>query len=527
MVLAANCNVSNKIGLGVVIMRRLLVLFMMLFAAYPAEAQKRPLGYAAAASQFEALAVEQRIRLQVLLTASGYWPAVPNVNFNGRLFEAIANFQRENNYYPNGQIDQMQFRHLADAAAPLLNLWGFRSVSHPFRSARLWIPFGLGLRPERSKEGWVYKEPTNRVQIGFIHFAQTRVDQGFDALVRRKIADGATIHYKILKDDFLVISASTADGTDQYIRFHNDGSGSTGFMLMWASKAARDMHIERVATLMSASLWADRTGAAFIDPPGQEAGSSVARAPYEPPPAPTPVPTPSPNANAASLDASTAPERSKPDDDEEGPTSGTGFFVSKEGHLLTNAHVVEACTKGILVTTEGQQPTFAYLMKVDKTNDLALLKTTVAPSRVASFRTGVRLGEGIAVFGYPFAGVLSTSGNFTLGNVTALSGLGDDSRHLQISAPVQAGNSGGPLLDENGNMVGVVVSKLNALKVMVATKGEIPQNVNFAIKASVASAFLESNGISPATGTVGETKVNPADLADQAKAMSAYIVCDK
>lgn len=134
-------------------------------------------------------------------------------------------------------------------------------------------------------------------------------------------------------------------------------------------------------------------------------------------------------------------------------------------------------------------------MKVDKTNDLALPRTTVSSSRVASFRTGVHLGEGAAVFGFPCASVLSTSGNFTLENVTALTGLGDDSRHLQLSAPVQAGNSGGTLLDENGNMVGVAVSKLNALKVMVAIKEKIPQNVNFAIKTSVASAFLENNGL--------------------------------
>ena len=98
-------------------MRRLLVLTVMLLAAVPAVAQKRPPGNAAAAIQFEALTVEQRLWLQVLLTAAGYWPAVPNVNFNGRLFEAITTFQRESNDYPNGQIDQMQSRHFADAAA--------------------------------------------------------------------------------------------------------------------------------------------------------------------------------------------------------------------------------------------------------------------------------------------------------------------------------------------------------------------------------------------------------------------------
>jgi serine protease Do len=499
-------------------MFRLFALILMLLAALPAAAQKRPPGYASAASQFESLTVEQRIRLQVLLTTSGYWPAVPNVNFNGRLFDAISTFQRGNGYYPTGLLDERQLSHLIDVAAPLLAQWGFREVKHPFRSAQIWVPFGLGLRPTRTKEGWEYKDPTGRIHIGFLYFDGTTVDQAYERTVRNMTAQGTTIHYKILKDDFTVVSATTVGGVDQYIRYHSDGYGSVGFVLSWKSEEARDLHIERVATLMSASLWANQTGAPFIAPPGRASQPEVARAPE---------PAPAPSAPAATQ--TTVPESSRADDDDDnsGPSSGTGFFVSKEGHVLTNAHVVEACTKGLLVTPEGQQPSLAHVMKADRTNDLALLKTTILPTRVASFRVGARLGEGIAVFGYPMAGVLSTSGNFTLGNITALTGLGDDSRHLQISAPVQGGNSGGPLLDESGNAVGVVVAKLNALKVMVATKGEIPQNVNFAIKASVASAFLESNSISPMMGSANETKINPADLADQAKAVSVYIICNK
>jgi serine protease Do len=129
----------------------------------------------------------------------------------------------------------------------------------------------------------------------------------------------------------------------------------------------------------------------------------------------------------------------------------------------------------------------------DATNDLALLATGLTPSRVAGLRTAIRLGEGVEAFGYPLTNVLASAGNFTLGNVSALAGMGDDSRYLQISAPVQPGNSGGPLLDQSANIVGVVSAKLNALNIMVATKGDIPQNVNFAIKASVVANFLQTN----------------------------------
>ncbi|MFV3492931.1 trypsin-like peptidase domain-containing protein, partial [Mycobacterium tuberculosis] len=93
-------------------------------------------------------------------------------------------------------------------------------------------------------------------------------------------------------------------------------------------------------------------------------------------------------------------------------------------------------------------------------NDLAVLKVAGPAERSLPLRPSIRLGEGIAAFGFPHSDLLATTGNFTLGNVTALAGLRDDSRYLQISAPVQSGNSGGPLLDGSGNVVGVVTAKL-------------------------------------------------------------------
>ncbi len=106
--------------------------------------------------------------------------------------------------------------------------------------------------------------------------------------------------------------------------------------------------------------------------------------------------------------------------------------------------------------------------------------------------------------------LLATSGNFTTGAVTALARIGDDSRFYQISAPVQPGNSGGPLLDENGNLIGVISSKLNPFNEIKA-QGDIPQNVNFAIKASVLANFLQDNSIKFAIGEAtqamkGETR---------------------
>lgn len=208
---------------------------------------------------------------------------------------------------------------------------------------------------------------------------------------------------------------------------------------------------------------------------------------------------------------------------EEGGGSGTGFFVSSEGHVLTNHHVVEGCRR-LKVIRPLSPPIPAILVADDPTNDLALLQTVTQPAEVPPLMLRTRVGEKIYVFGYPLVGVLATSGNFTDGLVTASAGLGDDTRMMQISAPVQPGNSGGPLLDQHGNVVGVIVSKLNALKLASVTN-DLAQNVNFAIKASVAVNFLDANGVH-GSASPKNAALEPATLAEKAKGFTVRVNCD-
>jgi S1-C subfamily serine protease len=201
--------------------------------------------------------------------------------------------------------------------------------------------------------------------------------------------------------------------------------------------------------------------------------------------------------------------------------SGTAFFVSRNGNVLTNAHVVESCRQ-ISVNTEGQSGA-AKILARDERNDLALLATDLHPAQTANWRLQARQGEDIVVYGFPLTGVLASGGNVATGNVTALAGLADDSRFLQISAPVQPGNSGGPLLDRSGTVVGVVVAKLNALEIASVT-GDIPQNVNFAIKASVAAAFLDAQRVAHPEGG-GAGALSTPDIAERAKAFTVQVIC--
>lgn len=206
-------------------------------------------------------------------------------------------------------------------------------------------------------------------------------------------------------------------------------------------------------------------------------------------------------------------------------TSGTGFFVSRDGLVLTNEHVVDGCAS-IRVTDREGATAPATLASSDKANDLALLRTRIVPREIAALRKApVELGEGVAAFGYPLASVLSSSGNFNRGDVSATEGMKDDTRHMQISIPVQPGNSGGPVVDYYGNVVGVVRHKLDAMMV-AAVSGDIPQNVNFAIKEFAVRVFLESKEVEVVEGHTGGPELKPTELADRARSVSVFIRCE-
>jgi serine protease Do len=210
-----------------------------------------------------------------------------------------------------------------------------------------------------------------------------------------------------------------------------------------------------------------------------------------------------------------------------GTSQGTGFFITSNGHILTNAHVVKGCT-----TVDLQQPGGVVhsgrVMATDGQNDLAVIITDMKPPAVAAFRTDVRLGENIAVFGFPLGDRLSTSGNFTVGYVSALAGMKDNSSEIQISAPIQPGSSGGPVFDNHGNVVAVIVATATTA-IMANTSGEtpsvMPQNINFAIKTAIALAFLNSNAVNPDAQIDTKSSLDTAEIAERAKARTVKIMC--
>jgi uncharacterized membrane protein (UPF0127 family) len=206
-------------------------------------------------------------------------------------------------------------------------------------------------------------------------------------------------------------------------------------------------------------------------------------------------------------------------------SSGSGAVIGSQGEILTNAHVVEGCV-AITVRFSTGNSEAAVLVARDEKNDLAVIRSKTFISSVAAFRDGapLRAGDTVVALGYPLSGLLATNANLSVGNVSALAGLGDDSRYVQISAPVQPGNSGGPLLDDNGHLVGIVTAKLNAVRIAKFT-GDIPQNVNFALKGEVVRTFLDSKGMAYRKAP-SDQHLSPADVGDIARPFTVHLQCE-
>ncbi len=180
--------------------------------------------------------------------------------------------------------------------------------------------------------------------------------------------------------------------------------------------------------------------------------------------------------------------------------TGTGFAVSPDGYFLTNEHVVRDCHRFAAASALDQFD--LRVVFADPVNDLALMKADRPADGVVRFRDPIAIapGEDVVTLGFPLSGLLGANPQVTTGAVSALSGTANDTRLVQFTAPIQSGNSGGPLFDGHGLVIGVISAKLNAESVHRLT-GDIPQNVNFAIKAAVARSFLDAAGLAPVLAT--------------------------
>jgi S1-C subfamily serine protease len=175
--------------------------------------------------------------------------------------------------------------------------------------------------------------------------------------------------------------------------------------------------------------------------------------------------------------------------------TGSGFAVGR-GYYLTNNHVVPAMGHPTVYDRGDALPVTVALR--DQANDVALLRVSdsskaAGPQHEGGLTFGdpstVKQGDRVWTLGFPLTNVLGQKPILTEGTISSTYGFGEDPRLFQVSVPIQPGNSGGPLLNERGEVVGLAVSTINAAKIFQVT-GMMPQNINFAVKVTYAKSLL-------------------------------------
>jgi S1-C subfamily serine protease len=185
--------------------------------------------------------------------------------------------------------------------------------------------------------------------------------------------------------------------------------------------------------------------------------------------------------------------------------TGTGFLFGSQDYIITNYHVVKGTSEVKVKFTNGESIN-AEVVARDTQNDIAVLKLTKSPSfqsREMKFgdSSRVRMGDEVFTIGYPHIGIMGLKPKYTKGVISAVTGIKDDPTVFQTTVPIQPGNSGGPLFNDKGEVVGLTTSSLSLLA--IESMGAIPQSVNYAVKSSfvkntistIPEALLSNRGI--------------------------------
>ena len=204
-------------------------------------------------------------------------------------------------------------------------------------------------------------------------------------------------------------------------------------------------------------------------------------------------------------------------------SSGTGFFVSSNGVIVTCAHVIEDADRVAVKIGDQEYP--AQVVAMDNETDLAILRINYANPyhfRLTRF-DAVNLGDKVFVLGFPLSDILGSDIRLTDGIVSARSGINADATYFQISAPIQPGNSGGPIFNESFEVKGVAAHKLSDMSTLVSS-GVIPQNINFGVKSDFIYTLSNASPVSlRAGGERGGISIGNGNITTMNQAISATV----
>ncbi|MBG6209248.1 S1-C subfamily serine protease [Labrenzia sp. EL_126] len=445
--------------------------------------------YAQSKEWFYSQSYEDRIATQLLLIFTGDYVAIVDATFGKRTYEAVLKFQNRHGFATDGALDQREADKLWAEGGAVMNKLGFEFRDEPSSGVTLGIPESLFSSVAPTRRGFRWEAKDRLVELETLKIPHYETD--YRKLYDRLSSESRTrqVEYKLLRNDYFIVSGKTK-GKNFYLRLFRTNGDTRGFSLSWDDGLG--VLMDRVAVAMSNSL-------AFYD------GSSQANLPSSPRPSSPPVSSP-PKKGAAKRTSS----------------SGSGYFISEDGHVGTNAHVIEEC-RNISVAGFGR----ATITKMDNANDLAIIHViTQKQYAVAKFRPlPVRRGEEVYVLGFPLGALLGNNLTISEGIVSSLAGIRGDVRHFHLSAPVQPGNSGGPVLDASGSIIGTVVAKLDAMATLELA-GTLPENINFAVRGNMMAALMASVNVEPTySSSEAGTIKNAADIASEAENFTVQITC--
>jgi S1-C subfamily serine protease len=304
----------------------------------------------------------------------------------------------------------------------------------------------------RKVHGVVYD--TRRRQAGWVVFQNVKVYQIVDA---GALVDSAPSDYSTIP--ILVKNLPDTVGDSDYISFVALPDGTYSY--------ENKLGDERVVRAYNAGKICDRSEI----PPAVLAGTK----PFEV------------VVNVGERNASARDVVSELPESDDLMASGSGFFITDDGYFITNAHVVKNARRVKIKVSTNAFP--AEIVRQDITNDLALLKVAGHFKPLCLATNAGELGQAVFTIGFPDIRLQGTDPKYTDGKISSLNGIKDDPAEYQISVQVQPGNSGGPLVDQAGNVAGVIVARLDDFAAL-ASMGSLPQNVNYAIKGSILRDFL-------------------------------------
>lgn len=448
-----------------------------------------------ASPEFLAKSSDERVGIQMDLILTGHFNSFVSEKFGKRLCNSLISFEKENNFEVDARLAPNEQQILTNQAMSIFVRWGLKEVKHPSGMGSVYVPLKLTPNQTPTQRGYAFEAQDQSISVDFSLIDGS--EYGFIELYKKLSTDGSKrkVDYKVIHDNAFVINGM-AYGKRFYSRYLNLPDKRMGFTVSW--RETFDEGSSLAAFMANSLFYAQPSVSTSVLPTPKYSPDE----PTQSPPANSGDPIPNPKDGTAIY-------------------SGSGFFVTSSGVGLTNYHVVEGCS---LVTIKGFGS--ATVVASDRRNDIALLRLvgTAATSPVNFRQKSAQLGEQTFVLGYPYTDTLENGLNFTIGSVSSLAGIGGDSTRLQFTAPIQPGNSGGPIVDSQARLLGITVAKLADLE-MLKKSGQLPQNVNFGIKSEVAMGFLALNGIE--VNAMPDAEVLPAtEIAKSGRGFAFQVFCE-